>query len=66
VDIPAGFVESCRVLEDKRLRLAYFHDDANLYLLGLPPGGSRFIEVRIRSNPGSRKISPATSRGKSR
>jgi hypothetical protein len=39
VDIPAGFVESCRVLEDKRLRLAYFHDDANLYLLGLPPGG---------------------------
>ena len=38
MDITAGLVESYRVLEDNRRTLAYFHDDANLYLLGLPSG----------------------------
>ena len=43
MDIPAGFVESYQVLEDKRRTLAYFHDDENLYLLGLPPGGVEIL-----------------------
>jgi hypothetical protein len=51
VDIPAGFVESYRVLEDKRRTLAYFHDDADLYLLGLPPGGIEILRGKDQIQP---------------
>jgi hypothetical protein len=51
VDNPAGFVESYRVLEDKRRTLAYFHDDANLYLLGLPPGGFEILRGKDQIQP---------------
>ena len=43
VNVPAGFVKSYRVLEDKRRTLAYFYDDANLYLLRLPPEGFEIL-----------------------
>ena len=39
------------MLEDKRRPLAYFHDDENLYMLGLPPGGFEILRGKDQIQP---------------